>query len=269
MTFGPVFYTLINFFSIFSGFVFNEGYSGVSKIAIRVHTLQNPIDSNSRFVYFSFDDGPLMGTSNCIDVCTRENVAATFFEVGWHQSRSAFGRKLYNQISKKSNLFLIANHSFTHANGEYIHFYHHPDSALLDFLKAKIVLKTTNNITRLPGNNAWNLQDKKRTGGFARPLVNKLDSVGFNIVGWDLQWRFNRKGRPVQSPEEMALNVDSLFYYHQTFTKKHLVILMHDHMFRAPEDSIKLEVFIRLLKQRKHYRFEQLTSYPGLKPKID
>ena len=99
--------------------------------------------------------------------------------------------------------------------------------------------------------------------------MNKLDSVGFNIIGWDLQWRFNKKGRPVQSPEEMAMNVDSLFYHHQTVTKNNLVILMHDHMFRAPEDSTKLETFLKLLKQRKHYTFEKLTSYPGLKPNTD
>jgi hypothetical protein len=124
-------------------------------------------------------------------------------------------------------------------------------------------------LTRLPGNNAWNLTHVKRASNLVRPLVDKLDSIGLNVIGWDLQWRFNKAGRPVQSPEYLADKVDSLFFHHQTLTKNHLVILMHDHMFRAAADSLKLEQFIQALKQRKNYQFQKLTQYPGLKPTVN
>ena len=80
-----------------------------------------------------------------------------------------------------------------------------------------------------------------------------------------MEWRFNKKGRPIQSPEAIAALVDSLFKLNQTVTKNHLVILMHDHMFRASEDSIQLDQMIALLQRNPYYHFEKLTQYPGLK----
>ena len=223
-------------------------------------------DSLAKYIYLSFDDGPLPGTGNCITICKRQQVAATFFEVAFHQSRNSFGRNLYKRISANKQLFEIANHSYSHAfYGDYINYYHQADSALEDFLKAGKILQTSNNITRLPGNNAWNTAEVKRASGLVRPLVKKMDSVGFNVVGWDMEWHFNKSGRPLDAPEKIASLADSLFLYNKTKTKNHLVILMHDHEFRASTDSAKLATMIALLKRNPHYQFRKLTSYPGLK----
>jgi len=223
-------------------------------------------DSLVKHIYLSFDDGPLPGTSNCVDICTNQNVSATFFEVAFHESRSSYGKHLYQKILKNDRLFDIANHSFSHAFfGDYLDYYHHPDSALADFNKAKQILQPKNNMVRLPGNNAWNTATEKRASGLVRPLVHKLDSVGYNVIGWDMEWHFNKSGRPVNSPEYIASLADSLFFYNKTKTKNHLVILMHDVMFRAPADSVKLNSLITLLKQRPDFRFRKLSSYPNLK----
>ncbi len=223
-------------------------------------------DSLVKHIYLSFDDGPLPGTSNCIDICTQQNVSATFFEVAIHESRSNYGKNLHQRIVNNDQLFTISNHSFSHAFfGNYIKYYHEPDSALEDFIKAKKIMEPKNNIVRLPGNNAWNTQVEKRASGLVRPLVHKLDSAGFNVIGWDLEWHFNKSGRPVNSPEYLVSLADSLLFYNKTKTKNHLVILMHDVMFRAPEDSIKLNKMISLLKQRPDFRFRKLSSYPNLK----
>jgi len=223
-------------------------------------------DSLAKYVYLSFDDGPLPGTGNCVAICERQQVAATFFEVAFHQSRNSFGRNLYKKISSNKALFEIANHSYSHAfYGDYINYYHQADSALQDFLKAEKILQTNNNITRLPGNNAWNTAEIKRASGLVRPLVKKMDSVGLNVVGWDMEWRFNKSGRPIDAPEKIAAFADSLFLHNKTKTKNHLVILMHDHEFRASADSAKLATMIALLKRNPHYQFRKLTSYPGLK----
>lgn len=223
-------------------------------------------DSLAKYVYLSFDDGPLPGTGNCVAICERQQVAATFFEVAFHQSRNSFGRNLYKKISSNKALFEIANHSYSHAfYGDYINYYHQADSALQDFLKAGKILQTSNNIARLPGNNAWNTAEVRRSSGLVRPLVKKMDSVGLNVVGWDMEWRFNKSGRPIDAPEKIAAFADSLFLHNKTKTKNHLVILMHDHEFRASADSAKLATMIALLKRNPHYQFRKLTSYPGLK----
>jgi len=269
MAFGPLFYIWTQFLiSLTTWYPVQSLPSQGMNLAPSTSNTK-ALDTNARVIYLTFDDGPLSGTFNCFEICRREQVAATFFEVGLHQSRSAFGRQMFQQINSYPALFTIANHSFTHANNNYLSFYHHPDTALLDFLKAKTVLNPSNNLTRLPGNNAWNLIHVKRASNLVRPLVDKLDSIGLNVIGWDLQWRFNKAGRPVQSPEYLADKVDSLFFHHQTLTKNHLVILMHDHMFRAAADSLKLEQFIQALKQRKNYQFQKLTQYPGLKPTVN
>jgi peptidoglycan/xylan/chitin deacetylase (PgdA/CDA1 family) len=229
-------------------------------------TTPAPVDPLTKYIYLSFDDGPLPGTNNCITICEQQQVSATFFQIAFHQSRSNFGRNTFKRIASNPNLFLISNHSYSHAfYGDYINYYHQSDSSLADFLKAGKILQTNNNIARLPGNNAWNTSVIKRASGLVRPLVKKMDSVGFNVVGWDMEWRFNSSGRPIDAPEKMAAFADSLLLHNRTKTKNHLVILMHDHEFRASVDSAKLSKMIGLLKRHPNYQFRKLNTYPGLK----
>ena len=254
----PIFYILSLFLLPFSGLE-NTSAKTLKPLQVSVP------DSLVRHIYLSFDDGPLNGTANCINVCSHEKVAATFFQIAMHQSRSSFGKNLYNQILQNPALFDLSNHSYSHANGKYLPYYHHPDSALADFQKAKKILQPKNNLARLPGNNAWSTKNEFRASGLVKPLVLKLDSVGYNVMGWDLEWHFNKHGKPIQTPEAMASMVDTLLFYNKTKTPKHLVILMHDHMFGDPADSAKLARLIGLLKKNPAYQFNKLTSYPGLK----
>jgi peptidoglycan/xylan/chitin deacetylase (PgdA/CDA1 family) len=254
MIIAPYLYLLAHFFFL---------NSPVSAI---VPSQNLPIsDSLVKYVYLTFDDGPLPGTGNCIDICTNQKVQASFFEIAMHQSRSAYGKNLYNRILQNESLFELSNHSYTHANGKYLEFYHHPDMALADFISAKNSLHPKNNLVRLPGNNAWSTTASKRASGLVKPLVHKLDSAGFNVVGWDLEWHFDKRGKPIQTAEKMASMVDTLFKYNQTMVKNHLVILMHDHMFRASADSAKLASMITMLKSNPHFQFRKLTQFPGLK----
>ena len=63
----------------------------------------------------------------------------------------------------------------------------------------------------------------------------------------------------------MAKMVDSMFALKANKTKNHLVVLMHDHMFRSEADSAQLLEFIHLLKSSNQYQFARLDAYPGLK----
>ena len=266
MQLGPLFYLLTLFFLP----LMPLNPSNVKDIAKkRVFSVVHPADSLTKYIYLTFDDGPLSGTQNCITICERENVAASFFQIGLHQSRSKQGKQLYERIKANENLFSISNHSYSHASGKYLWFYQHPEEATLDFLKGKAILAPNNNLVRFPGNNAWDTREAKKASWLAKPLAHKMDSLGWNVIGWDMEWRFNKHGKPIQSPENIALLVDSLFTNNQTKTKNHLVILMHDHMFMAAADSIKLEKMIVLLKQRPHYQFAKITQYPGLKNAVN
>ena len=266
MQLGSLFYLLTLFFLP----LMPLNPSNVKDIAKkRVFSVVHPADSLTKYVYLTFDDGPLSGTQNCITICERENVAASFFQIGLHQSRSKQGKQLYERIKANENLFSISNHSYSHASGKYLWFYQHPEEATLDFLKGKAILAPNNNLVRFPGNNAWDTKEAKKASWLVKPLAHKMDSLGWNVIGWDMEWRFNKHGKPIQSPENIALLVDSLFTNNQTKTKNHLVILMHDHMFMAAADSLKLEKMIVLLKQRPHYQFAKITQYPGLKNAVN
>ncbi len=224
----------------------------------------NASDSLVKYVYLTFDDGPLFGTSNCIDICTNQKMPVTFFEVGRHQAMSAKSKALYTRILQNESLFVIANHSYTHANSKYKYFYRHPASAFNDFMKSQSSLQVKNNIIRLPGNSAWNTTVLKKASGLVKPVVHKLDSAGFNIIGWDVEWGFDKNRNPKEMPQEVVNLMDSAFTHNHNATKNHLVLLMHDHMFRNPADSAKLVSFIALLKSNPHYQFRKITQYPGL-----
>lgn len=223
------------------------------------------IEKEVKYVYLSFDDGPLEGTSNCIDICLSQKVPASFFEVGRHQAFSNKSKALYNRIVQNEAQFVIGNHSYSHANSQYQYFYHHPNMAFNDFEQSQKSLAIKNNIIRLPGNNAWNTSSIKKASSLVQPLVQKLDSAGFNIVGWDVEWGFNKSRRPRQSPQFLVDMVDSTFARNHTATKNHLVILMHDYMFSKPADSAKLVAMIGLLKSNPKYQLRKITQYPGLK----
>lgn len=73
-------------------------------------------------IYLTFDDGPLVGSENIIDTLIEEDIPATMFMVGKHINRSASRKKVY-QSALDEQLILVANHTYTHSNGRYRHFY--------------------------------------------------------------------------------------------------------------------------------------------------
>lgn len=223
-------------------------------------------DSTKKYIYLTFDDGPQPGTVSCYNLCRAEGVKASFFMVGLHETMKSDGKEIVGMIRSAYPRFLLANHSYTHANNKYLDFYHHPQQAAADFFRSQQLLQVPFLIARLPGNRAWVRDGVLKASGLVRPVAGLLDSAGYNVIGWDLEWDFNhRSARPVETPETMARLVDSAFYKGDTHSPDHLVILTHDRMFRRPADADSLAKFIRLLKQNPGYVFETVDHYPGLK----
>ena len=240
-----------------------------------ISTIQTPLDpfkwkpirydSGKEYVYLTFDDGPQNGTQAVYDLIKKLNVKATFFMVGSHANSSHL-KSMVHQIKFSYPQVLLANHSTSHANNHYKYFYHHPYMALEDFYLAQKTLVVPYKIIRLPGNSAWVFEDTMKASGLVKPVCRLLDSSGYNVIGWDVEWSFNHKtAYPIQKPQKMADQVDSAFVKNHVHNSHHVVILAHDRMFRKPNFIDSLSKFITILKQNPNVVFETVDHYPHVK----
>ncbi|MBX9779494.1 MAG: polysaccharide deacetylase family protein [Chitinophagaceae bacterium] len=230
--------------------------------------IQQPFqpDKNKLYVYLTFDDGPQHGTRAVFDLCKTEGVKASFFMVGQHTAQRKNGLLLVDSIKSAYPQTVVANHSYTHANGHYKYFYRHPEMAFADFQQAQQYLQISLPIIRLPGNSGWVLKDTTHLSHLVSRVGKKLDSAGYNLIGWDLEWHFNKhSAKPVQSSQTMVNEVNRLFQENKTFHPNHIVILMHDRMFRDSADLVKLKEMITGLQANPTIIFETVDHYPGLK----
>ena len=222
-------------------------------------------DTSKHYIYLTFDDGPQNGTTACMELIKKLNVKATFFMVGSHVKSDNLA-KLVSTIKTNYPQILLANHSTSHANNRYLYFYHHPEMAAEDFYLAQQTLKVPYKIIRLPGNSAWVIDSVMKASGLVKPVCHLLDSSGYNVIGWDVEWSFNHKTAfPVQRPYKIAAEVDSALVRHHVHTRNHVVILSHDRMFRNENFTDSLAKFIAILKQDPRNVFETIDHYPGLK----
>ena len=223
------------------------------------------IDTTHWYVYLTFDDGPQTGTANCIQICKDEQVKASFFMVGLHTDRWGPGKRLVDTIRQAYPQFVLANHSYSHAYNHYRYFYQHPDVALADFQQAEQVLRPNFRIARLPGNNAWGIEHKEKSHHLVAAVLHKLDSIGYDVIGWDQEWNFRHTNyRPVQIPDSLVARTMQLLREGKTRIPRHLVLLSHDRMFFRPADSASLQRYIFLLKQQPEIVFQTIDQYPGV-----
>ena len=223
------------------------------------------IDTTHWYVYLTFDDGPQPGTANCIQICKEEQVKASFFMVGLHTDRWKAGKLLVDAIRQAYPQFILANHSYSHANNHYRYFYEHPDAALSDFEQAEQVVRPNFKIARLPGNNAWGIEHKEKSHHLVAAVLHKMDSIGYDVIGWDQEWNFRHtNARPVQSPDSLVARTMQLLREGKTRIPRHLVLLSHDRMFSHPVDSASLQRYIYLLKQQPEVVFQTIDQYPGV-----
>lgn len=222
--------------------------------------------SNKYYIYLSFDDGPqLPGTYNCKNILEKYNVRATFFMIGVHNT-GLVREKLVDSLNDNP-LFIVCNHSDTHANNKYSLFYKNAKNALQDFLTAESKLKLKHKLARLPGRNTWAVNHQIKGESSAFDVAKKLDSIGYSIFGWDLEWRFVHSNIPVESASEMIKKVKNTLKSGRTHYPNSIVILMHDRMFDKPQYADSLQKFISALKNDKQYIFETLDKYPILSAK--
>lgn len=233
-------------------------------------TTQKPVpgtpikyDSSKRYIFLTWDDAPQPPASNiCKRIFEQEGVKATFFMVGAHQTDNR-RRYFVDSIRNAYPQFLLANHSYTHGfNNKYKIFYSKPDSAVKDFLKAQQELNVPVKIIRLPGNPTWANSGQIRGPKSTLAVAKILDSLGFHLMGWDVEWEFIGGNKPKQTAEQLLKIVNDKLDMGNTYEPNCMVILAHDRMFAKPEHAAELVKFIQGLKQDPRNVFETADHYP-------
>ncbi|MGL6021588.1 MAG: polysaccharide deacetylase family protein [Chitinophagaceae bacterium] len=230
-------------------------------------------DSNKRYIYLTFDDGPDIGTPIVANILKEENIPGTFFIIGWHVFTKGSKMKHYFEDSLLANpFFLCANHSFTHAYfNRYPKFYKDITGGVNDFVQNHDTCKFKNKIIRSPGSNVWWTKDfkkKERTYYNRELIMDSLIQLGYIVVGWDLEWGFTKKQRLKESTQEMLYYINKFFKDSTLAIPNHLIILMHDRTVANKEDADSLRKLIKILKQNKNYEFRYLTDFPMVRKAI-
>ncbi|HEX7903938.1 MAG TPA: polysaccharide deacetylase family protein [Chitinophagaceae bacterium] len=216
-----------------------------------------------KYIYLTFDDGPLNGSENIDSIILAERLKVSVFLVGEHAEKS---KQLGTYFSMyEQNPFVESyNHSYTHANDKYTLFYSNPQNVLADIQKNEKLLSLKYKIVRLPGRNMWRIGGRKRddevSGASSADLLAKS---GYKLYGWDIEWQHNAKdGTPIQSVDEMTREIETRLENGNTFTKGHIVVLIHDEMFQKKWEESELKQLIDKLRVHENYVFEHIRFYP-------
>ena len=199
--------------------------------------------NSDKTMFLTFDDGPLLGSNNIISVLQEENVKATMFMIGKHAQRSKYRKKTFKRAIKEP-LILVANHTYSHADGRYKHFYSDKEALIEDINKMdQILMENDPNhnlpYCRLAGRNVWRLPKIIRNdAGIPKRYCENdkydaLSECGYKIFGWDYQWEYNpRSGKVYKTPQEIANTIEKIYKRGRTRKTGKFVLLMHDFSFR-------------------------------------
>ncbi len=117
-------------------------------------------------------------------------------------------------------------------------------------------------IARLPGNNVWVGKGELKAPKSVMPVCKKLDSLGYNVIGWDIEWRFTGSSIPIQSADAMVKEINYKFDNAIANMPNAIVILAHDRMFAKQRYTDTLNKFITILKEDPRNVFETIDHYP-------
>jgi peptidoglycan-N-acetylglucosamine deacetylase len=229
------------------------------------------IDPTKRYIFLTWDDSPQPpGTVISKKIFLEENVKATFFAVGFNQV-GPFKKRIIDSLRSGYPQFLLANHSYSHGfNDKYSKFYSaaSADSAYNDFIRNEKDLNIGVKIIRLPGNNTWASNGKISGQKSDNPLIKRLDSTGYKIVGWDMEWtQAPGKKQPKESVEQMLAKLNQKLDEGSTNESNMIVILSHDRIFEKTQYADSLRKFIQVLKKDSRNVFETIDHYPGMQNK--
>lgn len=216
-----------------------------------------------RYIYLTFDDGPLNGSQYLDSIATAKGIKINAFLIGEHDKMS---KKLhsYTERYKSNPLVDCYNHSYWHAHNRYSTFYSNPQAAYEDFELAEQSLGLAHKIVRLPGRNIWYVGGRKqvdlKSGASTAELLHEH---GYRIIGWDCEWKINGvTGKPDLTVNQLYTQMKNLLRKGTSYTKNNVVLLTHDNMYQTKKGQKLLSDLIDSLKQHPNYKFEFVRNYP-------
>ena len=190
-----------------------------------------------KVVYITIDDGPyLQNTPHLLDVLKKENVKATFFDVG--QQIEQFPSLLKAEYDQGH---AIGNHTYSH---NYSALYKSPDTFLAD------VQKTDDLIFKIIGIHPKIIRAPGGTSCFNIAYYNLLDANDYMAYDWNLDTG-DTDGK--FSVQQIVNNVDK-----QIGNKHKIILIMHD-LPNKSSSANALPIIIAHLKE-KGYTFDTLST---------
>lgn len=237
----------------------NVNYQGIKDTTVLLTDSVSP-----RYIYLTFDDGPLNGSQYLDSIATAKGVKISAFLIGEHDQMS---KKLhgYTERYKANPLVDCYNHSYWHAHNKYTTFYANPQAAFEDFELAEKTMGLEHKIVRLPGRNIWYVGERKRVDlKSGASTAELLHQNGYKIMGWDCEWKINGvTGKPDLSVNQLYTQMKNLLRKGTSYTKNNVVLLTHDNMYQTKKGQKLLSNLIDSLKQHPNYRFEFMRNYPN------
>lgn len=218
-----------------------------------------------KIAYLTFDDGPILASHNVMKVLEEQDIKASFFYIGFQM----LSNKSILAKAKTFPKILLANHTYSHANGRYQKFYSDADGVLKDINKAQALLESSTKFLRLAGRNVFRLPTinsndtaiNSSQTAIEKEAYDKVAQAAYKIFGWDVEWRFDKVGRPTQNPYEVVKEMEFSVKHGRNRKKGKVILLSHDIMFGDNYDGINnLTTFIKLLKKN-GWVFDSLDNY--------
>lgn len=221
------------------------------------------LDEKPKHVYFTFDDGPLLGSAAIDSIATAKKIKINAFLVGRHANMSK-GLKRDFERYYKNPLVDCYNHSYTHANNKFSAFYSNPVGAYDDFVKNEEDLTLKHKIARLPGRNIWVYEDVRKLDlQSGASTADMLFTNGYKVYGWDVEWKIHGlTGKPLQSVNDIYKSIRRFMENKNSMEPNNVVLLMHDDMFQNKKGQQLLSALIDSIQVNTDYKFEFMRSYP-------
>jgi peptidoglycan/xylan/chitin deacetylase (PgdA/CDA1 family) len=228
--------------------------------------------NSEKIAYLTFDDGPIAATENILKIAREEDIPVTLFFIGYQIKNN---EKIYENSLSHSNVTIL-NHTYSHANGKYQKFYSDSNLVVSDINKAQNLLNMTKQEIlndsiplRFAGRNVFRLPDiYKNDAGLAKDQTkrellsyDKVFQEGYNIYGWDIEWKFDQTGKPIQTPEEIFTHMESAHKKNKSNKKNKVILLTHDIMFSNHFNGKEnLKRLVQLLKNS-GWSFKSINNY--------
>lgn len=236
------------------------------KLSQQKHKIIHKRKPNYKYsIYFTCDDGPLVGSKDLNQLVLDYEFPLTLFLVGRPLTQDKTLKSYYEEY-KKNRFLLLENHSFSHANFHYKRYYRNSDHVVKDFIKNRDLLDLNSTLIRLPGRNVWYLNEKDNKGehndknslAVAKKLYKKY---GYKSFGWDYELRSNSKHRIILSALKHYKRIKSLLKEGKTYKKGSIVILMHDQLFHNRYNLKTLGELILLFQDDDECKLKFLNQY--------